>query len=101
MIFICFALVAGQLPPDVNESHYLTKAKHFWNPTWCPGDIFLGSSHAHWLFYFSHGLDNEIRIARNICLAGPRDYLDAVGRRMAKYLLAIDKVTVYPHTHCR
>jgi hypothetical protein len=55
LIFLCFALYAGQLPPDVNESHYLTKAKHFWNPDWCPGDIFLGSSFAHWLFYASTG----------------------------------------------
>ena len=25
--------------PDVNETHYLTKAKHYWNPSWCPGDL--------------------------------------------------------------
>ncbi len=55
LIFLCFALFAGQLPPDVNESHYLTKAKHFWNPGWCPGDIFLGSSFAHWFFYITTG----------------------------------------------
>lgn len=55
LIFVCFALFAGQLPPDVNESHYLTKTKHFWNPDWCPDDIFLGSSFAHWLFYFTTG----------------------------------------------
>ncbi len=55
-ILICFALFAGQLPPDVNESHYLTKAKYFWNPEWCPGDIFLSSSFAHWLFFATAGL---------------------------------------------
>ena len=55
LIFICFALVAGQLPPDVNESHYLTKAKHYWNPDWCAGDIFLSSSFAHWIFYVTTG----------------------------------------------
>lgn len=55
LIFVCFALYAGQLPPDVNESHYLSKAKHFWNPNWCPNDIFLGSSFAHWLFYVIAG----------------------------------------------
>ena len=52
---ICFGLFCGQLPPDVNESHYLTKAKHFWDSTWCPGDIFLSSSFSHWLFYASTG----------------------------------------------
>ena len=56
--FICIAVLftawAG-IPPDVNESHYLTKAKHFWNPDWCPGDLFLGSAFAHWFFYLSTG----------------------------------------------
>lgn len=55
LILLCFMLYAGQIAPDVNESHYLTKAKHFWNPNWCPGDIFLGSSFSHWLFYVSTG----------------------------------------------
>ena len=55
LIFLCFSLVAGQLPPDVNESHYLTKAKHYWNPDWCAGDIFLGSSFSHWIFYVTTG----------------------------------------------
>ena len=55
LIFLCFALIAGQLPPDVNESHYLTKAKHYWNPDWCAGDIFLGSSFSHWIFYVTTG----------------------------------------------
>lgn len=55
LIFVCFALFSGQLPPDVNESHYLTKAKHFWNPNWCPDDIFLSSSFAHWMFFVGFG----------------------------------------------
>lgn len=41
--------------PDVNESHYLTKARHFWEPDWCAGDLFLDSSSAHWLFFLSFG----------------------------------------------
>ena len=55
LIFICFALFAGQATPGVNESHYLTKAKHFWNPSWCPNDLFLSSSFSHWLFYCCFG----------------------------------------------
>ena len=55
LIFLAFALFAGQLPPDVNESHYLTKAKHFWDAQWASGDLFLGSSFSHWLFYVSTG----------------------------------------------
>lgn len=55
LIWLIFAAVTGTSAPDVNESHYLTKAKHFWNPNWCPGDLFLSSSFSHWLFYFLFG----------------------------------------------
>ena len=41
--------------PEVNESHYLAKAKHYWNPEFCPRDIFLGSAHAHLAFYWTIG----------------------------------------------
>ncbi len=33
-IVTLFFLVAGCPPPDVNEAHYLAKAKHYWNPDW-------------------------------------------------------------------
>jgi hypothetical protein len=55
LIFGCLLMFAGQIPPDVNESHYLPKAKHFWDPSWCAGDLFLGSSFSHWLFYVTTG----------------------------------------------
>lgn len=54
LVAICFAFF-GQPTPDVNESHYLTKAKQFWDPNWCPGDLFLESADAHWLFFGSTG----------------------------------------------
>ena len=55
LILIIGFLAWGGWAPGVNESHYLTKAKHFWNPDWCPGDIFLSASPSHWLFYVSTG----------------------------------------------
>ena len=55
LIVVCFAAITGQAAPNVNESHYLTKAKHFWNPSYCPGDIFLSSSFSHLAFYVSTG----------------------------------------------
>ncbi len=55
LIAVCFFLYAGQPAPDVNESHYLTKAKHFWDAGYCPGDLFLSSSFSHWLFYICFG----------------------------------------------
>jgi hypothetical protein len=54
LILLIFA-VHGQCPPDVNETHYLTKAKHFWNPDWCRGDLFLESPDTHWLFFVTTG----------------------------------------------
>ena len=42
--------------PGPNESHYLCKAKHYWNPEWCRGDLFLSSSNAHLVFYQTFGL---------------------------------------------
>jgi hypothetical protein len=44
-------LVAGTAPPDVNEAHYLTKAKHWWAPSWCGADVFLDSADAHAVFF--------------------------------------------------
>ena len=51
---LCFVFF-GQPTPDVNESHYLPKAKQFWDSNWCPGDLFLGSADAHWLFFATTG----------------------------------------------
>ncbi|MFO0919481.1 MAG: DUF6798 domain-containing protein [Planctomycetaceae bacterium] len=41
--------------PAANEPHYLGKAKHFWDPSWCAGDLLLESSNAHAVFYFVMG----------------------------------------------
>ena len=50
------AYVAVQTPlPAINEPHYLCKAKHFWQPEYCPGDFFLDSSNTHFVFYAAFG----------------------------------------------
>src|SRR5436190_19500346 len=54
-IFLIFFLFAGSLPPDVDESHYLVKAKHYWQPEWCAGDLFHDSRDAHTAFYWTLG----------------------------------------------
>ena len=46
LILALFFVAHGDLPPDVNEGHYLGKAKHYWNPAWCPEDHFLKSADA-------------------------------------------------------
>jgi hypothetical protein len=54
-IFLVFFLVAGSPPPDVGESHYLVKARHYWQPDWCAGDLFCESRDAHATFYWTFG----------------------------------------------
>ncbi|MBA4030928.1 MAG: hypothetical protein C0478_08555 [Planctomyces sp.] len=41
--------------PAVNETHYLGKARHFFNPAWCAGDPFLESPSVHVVFFASIG----------------------------------------------
>ena len=41
--------------PAVNEPHYLTKARHYWQPDWNPHDFFLASPPAHTVFYWVMG----------------------------------------------
>jgi hypothetical protein len=55
LILLFFIGFAGQPVPHVNEAHYLTKAKHFWNPNWCANDFFLSSPFVHWMFYAGFG----------------------------------------------
>jgi hypothetical protein len=54
IVSFCYSLAASP-PPGVGESHYLAKAKHYWNPAWCEGDLFLESADAHQIFYWTFG----------------------------------------------
>src|SRR5687767_12769179 len=54
-IFVMFFVFAGSPPADVGEAHYLAKARHYWNPAWCRGDMFLESKDAHGVFYWTFG----------------------------------------------
>jgi hypothetical protein len=50
-LMVCFLfLFVGELPPDVNEVHYLTKARYVWDPTYCARDLFVTSPGAQPLF---------------------------------------------------
>ena len=39
----------------MNESHYLCRLKHFWNPEWCTGDLFLESTDTQVVFIWLFG----------------------------------------------
>ncbi|MCC9609234.1 hypothetical protein LOC68_06245 [Blastopirellula sp. JC732] len=54
-ITLIFALYVATLGPEVNEPHYLCKAKHYWNPQWLPNDFFLSAPGAHYTFYWTLG----------------------------------------------
>ncbi len=54
IVTLC-AAYAGCPPPDVNESYYLVKAKHYWQPDWCRRDLFLQSANTHAFFYATVG----------------------------------------------
>lgn len=55
LIFTVFFVAGGAPAPHVNETYYLTKAKHYWQPQWCAGDAFLESADAHLTFYWTVG----------------------------------------------
>lgn len=54
-ILLIFAAAGAWPVPDVNEAHYLTKARHAFNPSWAAGDFFLESRAAHGVFYTLFG----------------------------------------------
>jgi len=73
-IVVIFAALCWSPPPDANEAHYLCKAKHFWNPQFCKGDLFLESANAHWFFLASFGLlpqflslEHSAWVGRTVC----------------------------------
>lgn len=55
LIVTLFFVMTGNAPPAVNEAHYWTKARHYWEPDWCARDPFLDSADVHFCFYASFG----------------------------------------------
>lgn len=55
VIFLIFFIQGGWPAPDVNEAHYLSKARHYWDSGWCSQDFFCKSADAHEVFYWTFG----------------------------------------------
>ncbi len=55
VLTLLFAAFAAWPVPDVNEAVYLTKARHFADPTWGRGDFFLETRDAHGGFFILFG----------------------------------------------
>ncbi|MFM1995709.1 MAG: hypothetical protein RLZZ111_96 [Planctomycetota bacterium] len=72
---------AGAWPvPDVNETAYLTKARHWADPSWCRGDFFLETPDAHGIFYLLMG---------PLAAAAPLEQAAWIGRGFGWLALAI------------
>jgi hypothetical protein len=54
-ILAIFAAAGAWPVPDVNETAYLTKARHYADPAWGRGDFFLETPDAHGVFYLLMG----------------------------------------------
>ena len=55
LVFLVFVIAAASWPPDSNEAHYLTKAKHYWDGQFAAGDFYLGTRDAHTGFFLLAG----------------------------------------------
>jgi hypothetical protein len=55
LIVAVFFVATGDAPPHVNESHYLCRLKHYWDPSWCVGDLFLDSPDTQLVFIWLFG----------------------------------------------
>lgn len=76
---LLYSLLSAPVPA-LNEPHYLTKAKHYWQPEWCAGDLFLESANAHVVFYQTLGL---------LTVWLPLPVVAVIGRCLALLLLAV------------
>jgi hypothetical protein len=54
-IVLLFFLLGSGPAPAINEPHYLSRAKHYWDPDFCRGDFFLESRDAHPVFFAAFG----------------------------------------------
>lgn len=55
LIVLIFFIATGDPTPSVNETHYIARLKHFWNPQWCKGDLFLESPDTQVVFIWLFG----------------------------------------------
>lgn len=80
VVFMLFAAAGAWPTPDVNEAHYLTRARHELDPSWAAGDFFLDSPEAHGLFTLVMG---------PLAVALPLDQVAWIGRIMGWLALAV------------
>ncbi len=55
LIVLVFFIATGDPAPSVNETHYIARLRHYWNPEWCKGDLFLESKDTQVVFIWLFG----------------------------------------------
>lgn len=76
----CFGVGLVQSPiPGVNESHWLGKARAFWDPEWCSRDFFFRSGNAHYLFLAGIGSVAQVLTLPAVALLGRAAAAVAIG----------------------
>jgi hypothetical protein len=55
LVFLVFFVAGAWSVPAANEPHYLSKAKHYWDSSWCPGDFLCNSADTHVVFQWAFG----------------------------------------------
>jgi hypothetical protein len=72
LLVLAIFVMASSFPiPEPNESHYVSKAKHYWNHEWLANDFFLNSPDWHTTFNLTTGwltrfldLPDVVRVGR-------------------------------------
>jgi hypothetical protein len=81
LVFVVFFLHGAWPTPDVNETGYLCKAQHFWNPHAFEHDFFCSTGDAHAVYYWAFGWVTNLGL--------PLDTVAWIGRVVTWILLAI------------
>src|SRR6188472_4037674 len=55
LIVLVFFIATGDPTPSVNETHYIARLKHYWNPQRRQGDLFLDSTDTQVVFIWLFG----------------------------------------------
>src|SRR5262249_20225768 len=80
VVFAVFFMHGAWPIPDVNETGYVAKAAHFWDPQKFAGDFFCQTADAHVVFYAAFGWLTK--------LGWPLDSVAWIGRIATWLLLA-------------
>ncbi len=83
-VLLLFVAYAAWPTPDSGESHYLTKAKHFWEPSWCARGLLPPDCGRTPRLLPNGRLVDGLSAAARCSLDGTSGLLDLAGCRLAR-----------------